>query len=92
MPMFKYYALVTPDLEGNCFLVSFPDLENVFSDSETLSGAVENAHYVLKDMLELMLEDGDEFNALSPASAITVPEGASLIAVEVTVNVKGEAV
>ncbi|WP_029332763.1 type II toxin-antitoxin system HicB family antitoxin [Exiguobacterium oxidotolerans] len=92
MPIFKYYALVTPDLEDNCFLVSFPDLENVYTDGETLVEAVTHAEDALETMLEVMLVYGDEFNPPSPASAITVPEGASLIAVEVNVNTKGEAV
>lgn len=86
MPMFKYYALVTPDLEDNCFLVSFPDLENVYTDGETLVEAVTHAHEVLELMLEVMIDYGDEFNEPSPASAIKVAVGESLIAVEVEVT------
>jgi len=43
MQTFKYYAVVTPDLEDDCYIVRFPDLENVYTDGETLLEAVKHA-------------------------------------------------
>lgn len=88
MAMYKYYAVVTKDLEDGCYLVNFPDLENVFTDAETLPEAVKNAEEVLEGMLEVMLEHGDEFNPpTQDGSEFILPRGASLISVQVEVNI-----
>lgn len=50
MAMYKYYAVI--EKEEGCYIVSFPDLENVFTDdADTLPEAVEQA----EDVLSLML-------------------------------------
>lgn len=89
MQTFKYYAVVTPDLEDDCYLVRFPDLENVFTDGETLLEAVKHAEEVLELMLEAMIDYNTKFNPPSPVSNLKIEEGESLIAVEVHVTPKG---
>lgn len=89
MQTFKYYAVVTPDLEDDCYLVRFPDLKNVYTDSETLLEAVKHAEEVLEGMLEVMIDYNRQFNPPSPVSALKIEEGESLIAVEVHVTPKG---
>ncbi|GLY12503.1 type II toxin-antitoxin system HicB family antitoxin [Pseudobacillus badius] len=89
MTMYKYYAVIEKDLEElkessrECFTVSFPDLENVFTDGETLPQAVELAHDVLGSMLAVMEEKGRDIPAPSKAENIELPEGASLVLIEV---------
>lgn len=90
MKTFKYYAVVTPDLEDNCYLVRFPDLKNVFTDGETLLEAVKHAEEVLEGMLEVMIDYNTKFNPPSPVSNLKIEEGESLIAVEVHVTPKGK--
>lgn len=80
MTIHKYYALIEPTEEGN-YLVTFPDLENVFTQGDDLPDAIEMA----EDCLGLMLTDyEDDENVIppSPAKAIQVPEGASLVLIE----------
>lgn len=89
MYKFKYYAVVTPDLEDGGFTVGFPDLSNVYTEGETLQECVKHAEEVLEGMLEVMIDYDTKFNDPSPASAIQIKEGESLIAVEVTVTPKG---
>ena len=89
MQTFKYYAVVTPDLEDDCYLVRFPDLKNVFTDGETLLEAVKHAEEVLEGMLEVMIDYNTKFNSPSPISNLKIEEGESLIAVEVHVTPKG---
>lgn len=90
MTIHRYYALIEPTEEEN-YLVTFPDLENVFTDGETLPHAIEMA----EDCLGLMLTDyEDEGNVIppSPAKTIEVPEGASLVLIEVDTDNFREAV
>lgn len=89
MQTFKYYAVVTPDLKDDCYLVRFPDLKNVFTDGETLLEAVKHAEEVLEGMLEVMIDYNTKFNSPSPVSNLKIEEGESLIAVEVHVTPKG---
>lgn len=89
MQTFKYYAVVIPDLEDDCYLVRFPDLKNVYTDGETLLEAVKHAEEVLEGMLEVMIDYNRQFNPPSPVSALKIEEGESLIAVEVHVTPKG---
>jgi len=49
--IFKYYAVV--EQEGGSLSVSFPDLENCFTDGETVSQAVVMAEDVNGKMLSL---------------------------------------
>ncbi len=79
MQKFKYYAVITPDLEDGGFLVHFPDLKNVYTEGETL----------LESMLEVMIDYNDKFNPPSSVSEIMIKEGESLVAVEVIVTPKG---
>lgn len=89
MQTFKYYAVITPDLEDGGYLVQFPDLENVYSEGETLLEAVKHAEEVLESMLEVMIDYNTKFNSPSPVSNLKIEEGESLIAVEVHVTPKG---
>lgn len=78
--MYKYYAVITK--EDSSYIVSFPDLDNVFTDGESLADAVIQA----EDVLGLMLSDAEErqesIPVASPPQLITVPEGASLVLIE----------
>lgn len=80
MTMYKYYAVITK--EEDCYFVQFPDLENVFTDGNSLSDAIAQA----EDVLGLMLSDAEErqerIPVASPPQVITVPEGASLVLIE----------
>ncbi|WP_426273641.1 type II toxin-antitoxin system HicB family antitoxin [Exiguobacterium sp. R-17] len=92
MQKFKYYAVITPDLEDGGYLVRFPDLEDVYTEGETLLGSFKHAEEVLKSMLEVMIDYNDKFNPPSPVSEITIVEGESLVAVEMSVTPKGQKV
>jgi len=48
MKAFEYYAIINSDLEDDCYLVRFPNLENVCTDGETLLKYVKHAKEVLK--------------------------------------------
>lgn len=62
-----YPAIFSKDENG--YSVVFPDIENCFTDGETLEEAMENA----KDVLELMLYDYEDKKAAPPpASSISV--------------------
>lgn len=89
MAVHKYYAVIHQ--EEDAFIINFPDLENVFTDGETLADAVEMA----EDCLGMMLIDyEDDGNVIppSPAKAIEVPEGASLVLIQVDTDNFREAV
>lgn len=87
MAMYKFYAVVEKETLDNSgsYIVSFPDLDNVFTDGETFEEAQYNAKDVLETMLVMMEEDGDTIP--KPSSRLRlrrkVPQGASLILVEV---------
>ncbi|MGE6629590.1 type II toxin-antitoxin system HicB family antitoxin [Bacillus sp. NPDC077027] len=87
MTMYRYYALIEKE-SGNhsdIYSVSFPDLENVFTDAESMQNAVHYAHEVLGSMLSAMEEDGDEIPLPSSADKLKeqLTEGGSLVLVEV---------
>lgn len=84
MAVHKFYCLIHE--EDNSFIVTFPDLENVFTQGDDLKEAIEMAEDVLGNMLAIMEEDGEDIPAPSPVKAIEVPEGASLILVEVNTD------
>lgn len=90
MTIHKYYAVIHQ--EEDAFIVSFPDLENVFTDGQTLPHAIEMAQDVLGTMLAFNEDEGIHFNPPSPSKAIEVPEGASLVLIEVNTDTYREAV
>lgn len=85
MTVYKYYALIEKEKldQSSDFIVDFPDLENVFTDSDSFVGALKNAHDVLRSMLKVMEEDGDVIPPASSAIKIKIPEGASLALIEI---------
>jgi antitoxin HicB len=92
MTLHKYYAVVEPTDEGN-YLVTFPDIENCFTQGDNLAHAVEMA----KDALGLILTHyEDEGNVPTPSPVdkhkATLPEVASLILIEVGTDEDREAV
>lgn len=56
--MLLYPCIITQ--EDNIYYANFPDLENVFTDGETLEEVVENAKDVLKGMLFSMYKNDVE--------------------------------
>ena len=86
--MYKYYAVIEREKidETGCYIVSFPDLDNVYTDAETLVGAVQNAEDVLATMLEEMEHDGDTIPAPSKAEDLKLPVNASLVLIEVNTD------
>lgn len=85
MPMYKYYGLFEPDEQGY-YNVSFPDLAGCLTFGESLPNAVEMAEDALGGYLLISEIDGDDIPPATPAKAIDVPEGASLILVEVNTD------
>jgi antitoxin HicB len=85
MAVYKYYALIEKEKldQTGCYIVSFPDIENCFTDAETLPDAVAMAEDALGALLSVMEEDGDEIPAPSKAEDIKIPEGASLVLITV---------
>lgn len=57
---------------GGVYAVSFPDLENCFTDGETLSQAVEMAEDVIGTMPSFYEDEGDTIPAPSKADVINV--------------------
>jgi antitoxin HicB len=81
MAVYQFYAIIEKNEEENCYIVSFPDLENCFTDGETLVEAVEMAEDVLLAVLSCMEDAGDY---IPPASSVEklkelLPSGASLV-------------
>ncbi len=64
MAKYVYQAIFTPEEEGG-YSVRFPDIQNCFTGSETLAGAMEMAN----DVLCLMLYDLEQSNAEIPAAS-----------------------
>lgn len=60
---YAYPAVFTFDKEDNCYYVSFPDIENCFTDGEGLPEAIEMA----EDVLALMLCQMEDDKAKIPA-------------------------
>lgn len=88
MQKFKYYAVITPDLEDGGYLVQFPDLENVYTQGGTLLEVAKHVEEALGSMLEVMIDYNDKFNPPSLVSEIKIAEGESLVSVEVIVTPK----
>ena len=70
---YVYPALISHDSEG--YYIRFPDIENCFTDGDTLEEAIENANDVLPLMLCSMEDDKDVIPAPSPIADITPAEG-----------------
>lgn len=86
--IYKYYAVIEEEREedgSSAFIVSFPDLDNVFTDGDTLEEAVKHAWEVLVSMLWIFEEKGIVFSPPSPVSILKdrLKEGDSLVLIEV---------
>ncbi|UTE72040.1 type II toxin-antitoxin system HicB family antitoxin [Rossellomorea marisflavi] len=70
---------------SSAFIVSFPDLDNVFTEGDTLVEAVKHAGEVLVSMLWIFEEKGIVFSPPSPVSILKdrLKEGDSLVLIEV---------
>lgn len=82
MAVYSYYSLIEKDEDG-AFIVTFPDLDNVFTDGSTLKEAVEMAEDVLGLMLGYAEDQGETLPTASKAGDILVPEGVSLVLITV---------
>ena len=73
---YVYPALFTT--EDDSIIVTFPDLDDTFTDGATMQEAFENAEDVLNLMLWNREEEKEEIPAPSQPEQITVPQGATL--------------
>ena len=73
---YVYPALFTT--EGDDIIVTFPDLDDTFTDGTTMQEAFENAEDVLNLMLWNREDEKDVIPPPSPPEQITVPQGATL--------------
>jgi len=64
--------------EDETIIVTFPDLEDTFTDGATMQEAFENAEDVLNLMLWNREEEKDDIPMPSSPEQITVPQGATL--------------
>lgn len=94
MTKYKYYSIIEREKDdgSDAYIVSFPDLENVFTDAETLNDAVINAQDVLRTMLREMEKDGEDIPTPSKADGIPLPDEASLVLIEVDTGNYREAI
>ena len=72
----KYYmypAIFQPD--GDMWTVTFPDIENAFTSSDTLEEAIIDARAVLEDCMYFREAQNDEIPQASNAGDINVPSG-----------------
>ena len=73
---YVYPALFVVEDDG--IIVTFPDLDDTFTDGATMQEAFENAEDVLNLMLWNREEEKEEIPAPSLPEQITVPQGAAL--------------
>ena len=73
---YVYPALFVVEDDG--IIVTFPDLDDTFTDGATMQEAFENAEDVLNLMLWNREEEKKEIPLPSPLEQITVPQGATL--------------
>ena len=89
MTMYEYYAVIEKMKEEGdkdySYIVDFPDLENVFTDGESLQDAIVQAEDVLALMLTVFEDNGDVIPAPSSVEQLKdiVNQGASLVFIEV---------
>ena len=68
---FSYPYTMQPQ-DGGGYFVQFVDLEEAFTEGETVEGAAFNAAEVLTGVLSYRIEKGDEIPAPSPAGDMLV--------------------
>lgn len=74
MAKYVYTALLTPAEEGG-YLVTFPKLENCFTDGNDLNEALTNAEDALALMLYTLEEEGTPAAMSGAAPDVAVPKG-----------------
>lgn len=86
MTVYSYYSIFEPidevGQEGK-FFVTFPDLDNVFTEGDDFADAYAMGKDVLLTMLAFNEDDGIDFNKPSAPSEITMPTGSSLVYIEI---------
>ena len=70
---YVFPAIITPEDGG--YIVTFPDIENCFTQGEDLCDAMEMAHDVLNLMLMTMEDDKAEIPTASAADVLPCGEG-----------------
>lgn len=70
-----YAAKIVPD--GNGFVATFRDFDNIFSEGDTMEEALFNAHKVLDILLLDMLKDGLEISDPTPCHKNEIPVAVS---------------
>ncbi|MEW4264139.1 type II toxin-antitoxin system HicB family antitoxin [Priestia megaterium] len=93
MAVHRFYCVIHKETtEGeNGYIVTFPDLENVFTQGDDLKEAIEMAEDVLSLMLMHSEDCNDPIPSPSPAKNVVVPEGASLVLIEANTDKYREA-
>jgi antitoxin HicB len=85
MAVYQFYSIIEK-VEDGVFTVSFPDIENCFTDGESLVDAVGMAEDALGALLSVMEDNGEPIPAPSKAKEIELPEGASLVLITVNTD------
>ncbi|ANB59517.1 type II toxin-antitoxin system HicB family antitoxin [Anoxybacteroides amylolyticum] len=85
MAVYQFYAIIQKVEEDDCYIVTFPDLDNCFTQGYTLVEAVEMAEDVLLTMLDYMEDVGEDIPAASSVEKLKdiLPNGASLVNIEI---------
>ena len=89
MTVYNYYAVITKDKQKDdtdyTYLVTFPDLQNVFTAGDSLQHAITLAEDVLALMLAHFEDEGQTFAAPSSFAALkdNVREESTLALIEV---------
>jgi antitoxin HicB len=86
MAVYEFYAIIEKVEDEGIYSVSFPDLENCFTDGESLVDAVGMAEDALGALLSVMEDKGEPIPAPSKAKDIELPEGASLVLIQVNTD------
>jgi antitoxin HicB len=86
MAVYKFYSVIEKLEDEGIYSVSFPDLENCFTDGETLAEAVDMAEEALGALLSDIEDKGEHIPAPSKAEDIELPEGASLVLIAVNTD------
>ena len=74
MAKYVYTALLTPAEEGG-YLVTFPKLDNCFTDGNDLAEALTNAEDALSLLMYTLEEDGTPAALSGAAPGVSVPDG-----------------
>jgi predicted RNase H-like HicB family nuclease len=70
---YSYPAIFSTDGDG--WEVSFPDLDNCYTASDTLESAIVEAQYVLEDVMYMREKDKDEIPSPTKLDEISVKPG-----------------